>query len=177
VELWRIGNSATAPKFNVVSKPNDWTRSISGAAHQLKETALTETQKLQLEYWTAFRELLIDRGGVVNPTKPYPQGFYDLSIGRSGFMLEAFINTQDHRIGVILILGGDDAKPHFHLLNKSREKFENLVGELEWDEKPEGVQSQIKLRWHDCDPTVKDDWPEQHEWLYEKLQLFHQART
>src|SRR5947209_15269178 len=26
VELWRIGDSAIAPKFNVVSKPNEWTR-------------------------------------------------------------------------------------------------------------------------------------------------------
>jgi hypothetical protein len=24
VELWRIGNSPAAPKFNVVSKPNEW---------------------------------------------------------------------------------------------------------------------------------------------------------
>jgi hypothetical protein len=31
VELWRIGDSPAAPKFNVVSKPNDWSRSLSGA--------------------------------------------------------------------------------------------------------------------------------------------------
>ena len=25
IELWRIGNSAPAPKFNIVARPNDWT--------------------------------------------------------------------------------------------------------------------------------------------------------
>ena len=29
VELWRIGDSPPAPKFNIVSKPNDWTKSAS----------------------------------------------------------------------------------------------------------------------------------------------------
>src|ERR1051325_7974151 len=32
VELWRIGDSAVAPKLNIVSKPNDWTRSVQQAA-------------------------------------------------------------------------------------------------------------------------------------------------
>ena len=27
VELWRIGDSPPAPKFNIVSKPNDWSQS------------------------------------------------------------------------------------------------------------------------------------------------------
>jgi hypothetical protein len=29
VELWRIGESPAAPKFNIVSKPNDWSRSVA----------------------------------------------------------------------------------------------------------------------------------------------------
>ena len=28
VELWKIGSSPAAPKFNIVSKPNDWTLSL-----------------------------------------------------------------------------------------------------------------------------------------------------
>ena len=28
VELWRIGDSPIAPKFNIVCKPNDWTRTV-----------------------------------------------------------------------------------------------------------------------------------------------------
>ena len=28
VELWKIGDSPSAPRFRMVSKPNDWTKSI-----------------------------------------------------------------------------------------------------------------------------------------------------
>ena len=31
MELWRIGSSPIAPKFNIVSKPNDWTNPIVAA--------------------------------------------------------------------------------------------------------------------------------------------------
>lgn len=31
VELWRIGNSAIAPRFNVISKPNTWTKRVEAS--------------------------------------------------------------------------------------------------------------------------------------------------
>ena len=39
IELWKIDNSLVAPKFNIVSKPNDWTQSIKQKAQQIPETA------------------------------------------------------------------------------------------------------------------------------------------
>src|SRR6478736_369897 len=32
VEFWRIGYSPAAPKFNIISKPNDWSHSVAQAA-------------------------------------------------------------------------------------------------------------------------------------------------
>jgi len=52
VELWRIGDSPPAPKFNVVSKPNDWTRCVAYAASRVE---LTPSKRLQLSFWTDFR--------------------------------------------------------------------------------------------------------------------------
>jgi hypothetical protein len=34
IELWRIGDSPAAPKFNMASKPNDWSRKVTRAAGQ-----------------------------------------------------------------------------------------------------------------------------------------------
>ena len=42
VELWKIGNSPAAPKFNIVAKPNEWTRSVGKATRRLRFTDLTE---------------------------------------------------------------------------------------------------------------------------------------
>lgn len=37
VELWRIGDSEPAPKFNIISKPNSWSRQAGQAANDLKQ--------------------------------------------------------------------------------------------------------------------------------------------
>ena len=52
IELWCIGDSAAAPKFNIVSMPNDWSRSVTKAAVDSRE--LSELRVLQLEYWDVF---------------------------------------------------------------------------------------------------------------------------
>ncbi len=51
VELWKIGNSAAAPKFNVISKPNNWSKTVSDAAKEIENQTTSETKKLQYRYW------------------------------------------------------------------------------------------------------------------------------
>src|SRR5665213_3187540 len=54
VELWKIANSPAAPKFNIVSKPNDWSQSVAQAARAIDEGGLSETRVMQRKYWAAF---------------------------------------------------------------------------------------------------------------------------
>jgi len=42
VELWRIGASEPAPRFNIVSKPNDWSQSVKQAARAIGDDELTD---------------------------------------------------------------------------------------------------------------------------------------
>ena len=35
IELWRIDNSAPAPRFNVIASPNDWTKNARSAARRI----------------------------------------------------------------------------------------------------------------------------------------------
>lgn len=51
VELWRIGDSPAAPKFKVVSKPNEWTRTIAGGARSAELQSLAEGKKTQVSFW------------------------------------------------------------------------------------------------------------------------------
>lgn len=48
IELWQIGSSNYAPKFNVVERPNDWTRSIK------KLDTRTQGEALKLDFWQSF---------------------------------------------------------------------------------------------------------------------------
>lgn len=90
VELWRIGESPAAPKFNVVSKPNDWSKSVAQAARSIDDASLSETQVTQREYWAAFHEALKSAQGPVSGNrKPQPQSWMSYSVGRTEFSLAA----------------------------------------------------------------------------------------
>ena len=74
VELWRIGESPAAPKFNVVSKPNDWSRSVAQGKRALDLEDLSTVKAMQLEYWAAFGEALREvRGKVPGDRKAQAQ--------------------------------------------------------------------------------------------------------
>ena len=134
IELWRIGDSPMAPKFNMVSHPNDWTKTVSRIS-PIEE--LTSTNQLYLEYWTGLRDLLEQRNGVIKPVKPLPRNWTGFGIGRSKFRLDASASMRGEWICVSLTLRAPNAKPHFNLLKQDRIGIETAIGaELEWEEKP-----------------------------------------
>ncbi len=53
IELWKIGDSDLAPKFNLVATPNDWSKTVIGAAKNIEKAQQTGIKKLQIDYWTA----------------------------------------------------------------------------------------------------------------------------
>tara|TARA_R110002126_G_scaffold1402_2_gene7952 strand:+ start:27197 stop:28186 length:990 start_codon:yes stop_codon:yes gene_type:complete len=175
VELWRIGESMAAPKFNVVSKPNDWSRSLNRTARQL-DTDLTPTKQLQLEYWQSFTGLMTDRGGSVKPTKPHPQHWINFSVGRTGFNLYAIANTRDKRISIGLWISDAEAEAYFQLLLEDRAAIETEIdSSLLWVGDESRKSRGVRLDHDGHDPTDKSSWKQQHEWLYETLQRFHSA--
>ena len=172
IELWRIGDSPMAPKFNVVSHPNDWTKTVS----RISRGELTPIQELYLEYWTGLRNLLEQRNGVIRPREPLPGNWLGFGIGHSKFRLAASASVRDKWICASLILRGPDAKPHFHLLKGDKVDIEEEIGaELEWDEKDNLKRSEINLSQDEIDLEDRSDWGKQHQWLCDKLEIFHKV--
>ena len=173
VELWRIGESPAAPKFNITSKPNDWTRSISKAAKRITESGLTETKLKQQEFWGVLAKLNEEQGSPLRMHKPLPQHWTYVAIGRSGFVLAPTINTREKRLGVELQMSDDNAKPYFHLLAQEKDQIEQEIGSpLEWMELPNRKSSRIILFRNSVDPLDEAQWPELQKWFMEKLTLF-----
>ena len=172
IELWKIGTSPIAPKFNVVSKPNDWIKGGGGGSRG--GAVVTETKQLQQDYWRDFRELLAERKSSLKPQKAHPQHWLTVSIGRRNFHMSALINTSGERIGVELYLQGSDAKKHFKQLETEKAKIEQQIGQpLDWRELPTKEASRILLM--RADSSIKDStqWPEQHNWLADHLEKFN----
>ncbi|HMN14698.1 MAG TPA: DUF4268 domain-containing protein [Bellilinea sp.] len=175
IELWRIGDSPIAPKFNIVSQPNDWVRTLS-ASRQSTAGELTPTKQMQLEYWTAFKVYLEEHGSFLKSQKPFPQHWSNFAIGRSGFYLSAQMNTRDSVLNVSLIIDGRDAKAQFRALQAQKAEIEAEIGQpLTWRELPGKKSSDISLYLKDVDPNNRAQWPEQHAWLRQTLEAFHHA--
>ncbi len=174
IELWRIGDSPIAPKFNVVSHPNAWTKTASRIS---PSGELTPTKQLYLEYWTGLGDLLEQRDGVINPVEAWARNWLGFGVGRSHFSLDATINKREKWICVGLTLRGPDAKPHFYLLEQDKVDIEGEIGaKLEWEGRPGRKQSYISLSSQDeIDLEDRSDWDRQHEWLCNKLEIFHKV--
>ncbi len=173
IEAWRIGSSDPAPKFNIVSQPNDWSKTVSGGATGIEIGNLTETQQAHLAYWSAFRQYMLEQGSPVKPQKAQPQHWMYFAMGRGDFRLSALLNTQNKSIGIGLEVLPPNAKPLFYLLQQHKAEIEDALGTaLEWQLLPERKQSNILLRNTTLDPTNRDQWPLQQVWLKEKLESF-----
>ena len=173
IELWQIGDSSIAPKFNIVCKPNDWSKTVRSTA---EKSELSDTRKLQLEYWTAFRQFMERNNSTVDCRSPRPQYWMDFAIGRSCFRLTAIVNTKGDQIRVYLCVFGPDKAAHYHLLeNNYKSQIEAAIDlPLNWRELPDAKASQIETS-ISANPNDNSKWPEQHAWFKNTLELFHRV--
>ncbi|WP_198432589.1 DUF4268 domain-containing protein [Burkholderia ubonensis] len=167
IELWRIGESTAAPKFNVVCRPNNWARKVKEAAKS-DTGELSETKQLQLRYWTAFKDYILQNAKPLKPQKPLPQHWSNFSIGRSGFGLVTTVNTLEDRIGAELDINLDKAAFEFFFAERDAINAE-FGGQLDWQELPEGKMSRIAIYKQGCDIKNELDWPAQFQWLADAL--------
>ncbi len=183
IELWRIGTSPIAPKFNVVSEPNDWSRTVASVAEQVAAGTLTETKQLQLEYWAELAKLISSSGSPLRPQKPLPQNWINLALGRSGIHLAAVASTYTAETGgyagelraEVYTDHPTHARAYFQALARDRDVIEAELGEpLNWDDTPGRRAQKIFFR-RDANIRNRADWPAQHQWLKAKLEALHRV--
>ncbi len=180
VELWRIGNSPIAPKFNIISQPNDWSRTVQRAAAGTND--MRPIKQLQLRYWTAFKEHMESVSSVVRCTKPGAQHWMNHPIGRSGVHLGSVVsswssetNRKGGEIRVELYLDGPRAKLELAALERCRGELEGTLGfPLTFHDREGNVQARIYTR-KDADYQDEALWPEQFAWLRDRLERMYKV--
>ena len=79
IEVWKIGDSIPAPKFNIVVEPNDWAKITSNKGTANKE--LTDTKLEKLKFWEELKDYSDNNPSKLRITrKPRPQHWYSMSI-------------------------------------------------------------------------------------------------
>jgi hypothetical protein len=168
VELWRIGDSPLAPKFEVPVKPNDWVK--SGREQARAVSSSSPTKQLQLKFWSALIEKLSSEAPSIRPQKPRPQHWLNNAIGRAGFGLNITTNTRDERLGVELWMPGPRAKQHFANLLNLKQDIENKLGfELDWQDLPDAQACRIASWYPNAVLEDESRWPEYLDWIVKRL--------
>lgn len=172
VEVWKIGNSLPAPKFNIVSQPNEWSCWINEAVKTFKSGALTETQELYLNYWTEFTSIANGLKGL-KPHSPDTTNFLRFSLGKSNVLFAAKVDMREKFIGVELYFTGLEAKERFFRLSKDKDIIEKEIGKmLDWQELPQNMATRILLKHEGIDIYRREEWKDQHIRLCESLRAF-----
>lgn len=171
IELYRIGASEPAPMFNVVCKPNSWSKIIKQKA---TESELTDTKLLQQEYWTKLKEYVEMQKRSYKLQKPSPQHWTSIAVGRSNFHINAIANTRDKWVCVQLVVYGSAGLTNFRNLrdNFESESKVHLSEKVEWVEKT-GKEHHVNLVFNDHNPSDKSSWKIQHVLLNEWVEKFY----
>ena len=164
IKVWQIGDSNPAPQFEIVSKPNDWSPSISPPSPNDWKT----------KFWFELDEHFDETNRNYNIRRPGSKNSVNFGLGNPAeYLLEARLSQQKKRIGVRLNLKGKHAEAYFHLLKEQQEDIEIKFGEkLEWEELPQRKSCVVALHKSSTNPQAENDWKNQHEWMASRLTKF-----
>ena len=182
IELWRIGDSPIAPKFNIISQPNGWSKTVQQATAASASGEISEHKQFQLSFWTAFKDYMETKSSFVRCQKPLPQHWTNHAIGRSGVHLGSIVSTSNSETGtkgseirVELYMDGPNAKPEFAALELQRESLERALGfPLTWHNPENKAMCRLFTR-KDADFLNENLWPEQFAWLKDRLEIMHRV--
>ncbi len=167
VELWRIDESPPAPKFQVVGKPNDWSRAVR---EQVMHSDTGAASTTYLEYWQAFKEHLEAVGSNLRPQSPSTSHWMNLPIGRSGVHLATTVSVRDGFVTAQLYFERNGAA-YYHVLSEQRAEIDAELGDRPtWDYKEGRAARRIYYK-QDCNPSDRANWPTLHSWTRERLEL------
>ena len=161
----RIDDSRPALLWDIVASPNTWSRLTRKTR---SEGSLTELEKIRIEYWAQLNERIDTSGERLTQFKPDKSSWQGGSIGASACGLNTAMNARDGSIRVEVYFNGEQGVERFEAMRERKEQIEGALGySLGWDYKEGRQGCRIEIA-KSCDPTDKNDWGAQHDWIIRK---------
>lgn len=164
IELWKIGNSRPAPRFNIVVRPNDWVKEEKAAK------AYSKQEEQLLSFWRGFNDFA-DQNSTFQQyfktRKPQSRHSYDISIGTGVCHIFILVTTRKKEITVGLYFRQKDRQSYFTLKDK-KDICEKLIKEkLHWREAKKDSKLFVLNQFDIDDPS---SWGKSYEWIINHLQ-------
>ena len=174
VELLKIDDSLPAPHFDIVSAPNDWSKSTNNVG---KDTVASEKMERYRAFFQPLLDTLREEYKFTRARKAQSQSWYSFSIGVGGFSCGAsFASDNRARIDLYIYTGNvskEENKRRFDVLKEQKSSIESELGEsLEW-ERLEGKKACRIAAYRPGSIDDGDDVLEEvREWMIERLLAF-----
>jgi hypothetical protein len=161
MELWKIGDSPPAPKFNVICSPNTWANAVRNSANTHSETGL-----FQLDFWSGLAEFLKDNNSTLRIRKARAGHWYDISIGKSYAYISLIVSVKDDFIRCDFNIRNN--KVLYNDLYEKKEEIESKLGfEMEWQELPHKNSSKVTIQKNFEDIKDESIRPQAYNWFQE----------
>ena len=170
IEVWQIGESMPAPRFEIISTKNAWVAS-------LKKTTSTEISPLKIrqqQFWSEFCDYIRRKDPNMKLHKPAPQHWLNFSMGSSMAGLATTMNTQKNRFSTEIYIANN--KTLYSYLRDNEEEIQSeLGGTVDWFEA--NVAAGMNL-YYPVDDVFNETRKEEYfEWLYSNLVKFRNLFT
>ena len=168
IELWQIGSSEVAPKFNIISQPNDWSKMVKASNNN---TTLSELKLQQQEFWNQLKDYVnTNNSNLTLGHKSRPQHWYNISYGTSKGHISITFNSKNQHIGCEVYITNDESL--YEKYKANRKEIETTLGyQLEWQDLPESNAFRIK-KTYPCDPLDTTKWEEYFAWITSTTEAF-----
>lgn len=132
IELIKIGDSPAAPMFNVIAKPNGWSKDVRRS--QSSNEGKSEGEVFKYDFWSAFVEYMNNNPSKLFKTQSASHDHWmNIAIGKSWVHICLLVNTREQKATIQLYIWDDAEKKYFDsLLPYKAEAADKISLDLTW---------------------------------------------
>ena len=139
----------------------------------IKAKKIVDSHKIQLDFWTRFRDKLEATNEIPTLQTPKAQYWYDIRIGRQNILLSNVCNTLKDFVGVKLYIRKPVVDRYYPSLIARRNEINTALGcEPEWDANPTAKDKTIAL-FHETNLSDPQKMEEAIEWMVQQTIVFY----
>jgi hypothetical protein len=168
IEVWRIGDSRPAPRFEIISLRNNW---VANLKRTTVSGDISENKVRQHEFWTALTDNFRTRDPKMALQSPAPKHWHNFSLGSSFCHPNLTINSKENFVSCDLWTNN---KEFLVFLQEREERIkQELEVEFEWWEanKTGGIRATL----HVDDVYDQRHYPSSFDWLYRNVKTFQEV--
>ena len=159
IKLFKIGSSEPAVKFEVIERPNNWSKEVK------KDMSMNELSQQRYDYWSAFNDYAFQNSDFA---KNFTRGkistnyWMYFSIGSSTCHIAISQFKKENKLSAELYT---DDKERFNYLFQNKDAIETEAElQFDWRIQPDKSTSRI-ITFKPVDFDNKEQWQEQFDWI------------